>query len=269
MFYSSDTDALALGRLIWIAIAMLATGFALWRADVRARKRMKKALGREVSKDELNSLAAWMKVAEAEQKGQGDEAPERDDYSEGLTQVDVRRERPPRRGLRLVEKFVKATLRGQFWFLGICSFAIGFSVLCIGRRPAPAGGPAEDSNILIVLGLAAALVVASLLIRRLSRSFQGFITAVLLCCSATLLGPAMWLATASSKPLYTLPIGLVGMLLLYPGPGSPEQEAADRKSLFTNRVTVASPSLTTLTTLSLNSPPAVADKGRRGKARNR
>lgn len=56
------TDRLyGLGRAIWTTISG-------WIVTLRARRRMKKSLGRKASDLELASLKTWMRVEESEQR---------------------------------------------------------------------------------------------------------------------------------------------------------------------------------------------------------
>lgn len=50
-----------LGRAIWITVSG-------WIVSLRARRRMKKSLGRKATDLELASLKTWMRVEEAEQR---------------------------------------------------------------------------------------------------------------------------------------------------------------------------------------------------------
>jgi hypothetical protein len=55
-------------RLFILAVMLIASTVSAWIAALRMRRRIKRALGREVQGAELTSLSTWMKVDEAEQR---------------------------------------------------------------------------------------------------------------------------------------------------------------------------------------------------------
>ena len=58
--------------MIWVKLAILAIVIVSgWIGTMRLRRRMKKALGRDVSETELTSLNAWMEIEERQEKSRG------------------------------------------------------------------------------------------------------------------------------------------------------------------------------------------------------
>lgn len=56
----------------WLLLVLIiATTVAAWITTSVARRRMRRALGRNVRDAEITSIATWMKVDEAERRGQG------------------------------------------------------------------------------------------------------------------------------------------------------------------------------------------------------
>ena len=61
MYISTDDRLFRLTTAIWITVSG-------WVISLRARRRMKKSLGRKATDLELASLTTWMKVEETEQR---------------------------------------------------------------------------------------------------------------------------------------------------------------------------------------------------------
>ncbi len=55
-------------RIPWILIVIIVTTLSAWITAVRMRRRMRRALGRNVTGAELTSLNTWMAVDEAEHR---------------------------------------------------------------------------------------------------------------------------------------------------------------------------------------------------------
>ena len=58
-------------RLVYLIVFGTVTTISAWITAFRMRRRMKRALGREVSDQQLTSIATWMKVDEAEEQRRG------------------------------------------------------------------------------------------------------------------------------------------------------------------------------------------------------
>jgi len=59
-------------RIVTLVVLILVTGISSWIGAVRMRRRIKRALGKDVqSEAEMTSLNMWMKVKDAEQRNKG------------------------------------------------------------------------------------------------------------------------------------------------------------------------------------------------------
>ena len=66
-------DVYGLIKLVFWTVFIVGTTAGAWITGYRMRKRMRKALGRDVSETELTSINAWMKVDRSEEKAKTDQ----------------------------------------------------------------------------------------------------------------------------------------------------------------------------------------------------
>ena len=58
-------------KILTFAVIVIVTTISAWVVAVRMRRRIRRALGKEVSEAELTSLSTWMKVEDEEERRRG------------------------------------------------------------------------------------------------------------------------------------------------------------------------------------------------------
>jgi hypothetical protein len=58
-------------RVIVLAVFLVVTTVSAWITAIRMRRRIRRALGKDVTEAELTSLSTWMNVDEAEERNRG------------------------------------------------------------------------------------------------------------------------------------------------------------------------------------------------------
>jgi hypothetical protein len=58
-------------RVILLAVFLVVTTVSAWITAIRMRRRIRRALGKDVTDAELTSLSTWMNVDEAEERNRG------------------------------------------------------------------------------------------------------------------------------------------------------------------------------------------------------